>query len=122
MLPSWSPWYEPQHISSFLSCAVGLQPRGRSINARQNPRERTSQGTNKEMDLLLAGTAEVPAHHVTARSPQSWQDYMVITHSCESLVALPELLTLHLEKIITSGDQGTEEVVGTFRPFWLSSQ
>lgn len=101
---------------------MGLQPRGRSINASQNPRECTSQGTNKGMDLLLAGTAEVPAHHVTARSPQSWQDYMVITHTCESLVALPELLTSHLEKVITSRDQGTKEVAGAFRPFWMSSQ
>lgn len=51
---------------------------------------------------------------------------LVITHCCESLVALPELLTQHWEKVITgrvtSGDQGTKEMAGTFHLFWMSSQ
>lgn len=47
MLLSWRPWYEPQHRQLLPRYAMCLQPRGRSIYARQNPRERTL--------LVLAG-------------------------------------------------------------------
>lgn len=44
----------------------------------------------------------------------------------ESPVALPELLTWHLEKAralrVSSGDQSTEEMTAAFRLLWVSSQ
>lgn len=41
---------------------------------------RADPSLNEGMDPLLAGTVEVPAHRVTARSPRSWQDYAAVSH------------------------------------------